>query len=115
MLARGHRRIRKERHGPGRRARAAHLATIQPYLHLISARHDRRTSTRTALIGLEVQVVLANLGSGPALDAVGRPPGHSQPSGATVLRSGWTRRCLAWRREDNLDRLREFLLDSGAE
>jgi hypothetical protein len=66
----------------------AYPATIQPYLHLISAGTTGELQPEQVLAGLEVQVELANLGSGPALDAVGRPPGHSQPSGATVLRTG---------------------------
>ena len=66
----------------------AHLATIQPYLHLISAGTTGELQPEQVPVGLVVQVELANLGSGPALDAVGRPPGHSQPSDATVLCTG---------------------------
>jgi hypothetical protein len=50
----------------------ARLATIQPYLHLISAGTAGEPEPHQVLVGLEVQVELANLGSGPALDAIAR-------------------------------------------
>jgi len=46
----------------------ARLATITPYLHLVTA--GQRSTADPYLIGFEVDAELTNLGSGPALDAV---------------------------------------------
>lgn len=48
----------------------ARLATIQPYLHLVSA--GTTGSPDRYLVGLGVEVKIANLGGGAAIDAVAR-------------------------------------------
>jgi hypothetical protein len=48
----------------------ARLATIQPYLHLVTA--GARGEPDPYFVGLGIEAELLNLGSGPAIDAVAR-------------------------------------------